>query len=146
MLDPAQYPRNYTPRRSNARADGPGSAILPAILVGGRFEWILESRIDIAEMICTCVFSDQWCRRRDSNSRPRDYETLALPLSYTGENEQPMLRRRSNYCQASKDCARKKRSDKINMLFNEVRISPGQNTGFTVFRKNANVGHPTNSL
>jgi len=57
-----------------------------------------------------------------------------------------MLRRRSNYCQASKDCARKKRSDKINMLFNEVRISPGQNTGFTVFRKNAIVGHPTNSL
>ena len=25
-----------------------------------------------------------WCRRWDSNPRPRDYETLALPLSYTG--------------------------------------------------------------
>jgi hypothetical protein len=25
-----------------------------------------------------------WCRRRESNSRPRDYETLALPLSYAG--------------------------------------------------------------
>src|SRR6266853_6364737 len=87
MLDPAQYPRNYTPRRSNVRAYRPGNAILPVILLGGRFEWILESRIDFAEMICTCVFSDRWCRRRDSNSRPRDYETLALPLSYTGENK-----------------------------------------------------------
>ncbi len=28
-----------------------------------------------------------WCRRRDSNSRPRDYETLALPLSYAGQPE-----------------------------------------------------------
>jgi hypothetical protein len=26
-----------------------------------------------------------WCRRWDSNPRPRDYETLALPLSYTGK-------------------------------------------------------------
>src|SRR4029077_5850245 len=25
-----------------------------------------------------------WCRRRESNPRPRDYETLALPLSYAG--------------------------------------------------------------
>jgi hypothetical protein len=25
-----------------------------------------------------------WCRRWDWNPRPRDYETLALPLSYTG--------------------------------------------------------------
>ena len=31
--------------------------------------------------------SNEWCRRRDSNSRPRDYETLALPLSYTGKNK-----------------------------------------------------------
>jgi hypothetical protein len=27
---------------------------------------------------------NEWCRRWDSNPRPRDYETLALPLSYTG--------------------------------------------------------------
>src|SRR5208282_2422671 len=27
----------------------------------------------------------EWCRRWDSNPRPRDYETLALPLSYTGK-------------------------------------------------------------
>ena len=27
-----------------------------------------------------------WCRRRESNPRPRDYETLALPLSYAGTN------------------------------------------------------------
>jgi hypothetical protein len=26
----------------------------------------------------------KWCRRAESNRRPRDYETLALPLSYTG--------------------------------------------------------------
>lgn len=25
-----------------------------------------------------------WCRRGESNPRPRDYETLALPLSYAG--------------------------------------------------------------
>ena len=26
----------------------------------------------------------KWCRRGESNPRPRDYETLALPLSYAG--------------------------------------------------------------
>ncbi len=26
----------------------------------------------------------EWCRRGESNPRPRDYETLALPLSYAG--------------------------------------------------------------
>ena len=30
------------------------------------------------------VIKNKWCRRWDSNPRPRDYETLALPLSYTG--------------------------------------------------------------
>src|SRR5690348_4591744 len=29
---------------------------------------------------------DGWCRRGESNPRPRDYETLALPLSYAGTN------------------------------------------------------------
>jgi hypothetical protein len=28
----------------------------------------------------------RWCRRGESNPRPRDYETLALPLSYAGLN------------------------------------------------------------
>jgi hypothetical protein len=28
--------------------------------------------------------SKDWCRRGESNPRPRDYETLALPLSYAG--------------------------------------------------------------
>jgi hypothetical protein len=28
--------------------------------------------------------SNEWCRRGESNPRPRDYETLALPLSYAG--------------------------------------------------------------
>ena len=27
---------------------------------------------------------EKWCRRGESNPRPRDYETLALPLSYAG--------------------------------------------------------------
>ena len=31
-----------------------------------------------------CERPQVWCRRWDSNPRPRDYETLALPLSYTG--------------------------------------------------------------
>src|SRR5580700_3934752 len=29
-------------------------------------------------------YGHTWCRRRESNPRPRDYETLALPLSYAG--------------------------------------------------------------
>ncbi len=28
--------------------------------------------------------TEDWCRRGESNPRPRDYETLALPLSYAG--------------------------------------------------------------
>ena len=34
----------------------------------------------------------EWCRRRESNPRPRDYETLALPLSYAGMEQFFMLR------------------------------------------------------
>jgi hypothetical protein len=29
-----------------------------------------------------------WCRRGESNPRPRDYETLALPLSYAGTGDE----------------------------------------------------------
>ena len=36
--------------------------------------------------------SGGWCRRRESNPRPRDYETLALPLSYAGTKQLIMLR------------------------------------------------------
>ena len=30
------------------------------------------------------IQKEEWCRRGESNPRPRDYETLALPLSYAG--------------------------------------------------------------
>ena len=30
------------------------------------------------------IKTKEWCRRGESNPRPRDYETLALPLSYAG--------------------------------------------------------------
>ena len=33
-----------------------------------------------------------WCRRGESNPRPRDYETLALPLSYAGTRPFFMVR------------------------------------------------------
>ena len=49
-----------------------------AELCGEFFLWLGRSR---------CLLNaagDVWCRRLDSNQRPRDYETLALPLSYTG--------------------------------------------------------------
>jgi hypothetical protein len=35
---------------------------------------------------------NEWCRRGESNPRPRDYETLALPLSYAGKLQFFMLR------------------------------------------------------
>jgi hypothetical protein len=40
-----------------------------------------------------------WCRRGESNPRPRDYETLALPLSYAGKSQFFMLRIRVRMCQ-----------------------------------------------
>src|ERR1700692_3296452 len=36
------------------------------------------------EKIEAKFFNGHWCRRGESNPRPRDYETLALPLSYAG--------------------------------------------------------------
>src|SRR5271169_2414746 len=39
--------------------------------------------------------TEDWCRRGESNPRPRDYETLALPLSYAGMRQFFMLRIRS---------------------------------------------------
>ena len=41
----------------------------------------------------------EWCRRGESNPRPRDYETLALPLSYAGIRQFFMLRIRLRMCQ-----------------------------------------------
>jgi hypothetical protein len=38
------------------------------------------------------IYAQKWCRRRESNPRPRDYETLALPLSYAGTKQLIMLR------------------------------------------------------
>src|SRR5438034_4568427 len=42
-----------------------------------------------------------WCRRGESNPRPRDYETLALPLSYAGVKQPLMLRIRLQRCQGA---------------------------------------------
>jgi hypothetical protein len=41
----------------------------------------------------------KWCRRGESNPRPRDYETLALPLSYAGTGITSMLKVGSAQCQ-----------------------------------------------
>ncbi len=41
-----------------------------------------------------------WCRRWDSNPRPRDYETLALPLSYTGTKQR--LDAKGSVCEVSR--------------------------------------------
>ena len=43
----------------------------------------------------------QWCRRGESNPRPRDYETLALPLSYAGKTQFFMLRTNRQKCQVT---------------------------------------------
>ncbi len=43
--------------------------------------------------------TEEWCRRGESNPRPRDYETLALPLSYAGMKQSTMLRIRLRRCQ-----------------------------------------------
>jgi hypothetical protein len=42
---------------------------------------------------------EDWCRRGESNPRPRDYETLALPLSYAGIRQFFMLRTHLRGCQ-----------------------------------------------
>src|ERR1700758_5478961 len=46
------------------------------------------------------VLRDHWCRRGESNPRPRDYETLALPLSYAGGRQPLILRRAFQFRQA----------------------------------------------
>src|SRR2546423_14128025 len=39
-------------------------------------------------------FIRKWCQRRDLNPRPKAYESSALPLSYSGNTGQIILRRR----------------------------------------------------
>src|SRR5712692_2315022 len=46
------------------------------------------------------IWRRNWCRRGESNPRPRDYETLALPLSYAGIMQSFMLRTPAQKCQA----------------------------------------------
>ena len=51
---------------------------------------------------------EDWCRRGESNPRPRDYETLALPLSYAGMKQFFMLRTRPRTCQGmAPSCAQR---------------------------------------
>src|SRR5438034_4044576 len=52
---------------------------------------------------CNCfqIKKKEWCRRGESNPRPRDYETLALPLSYAGLEQPLMLRIRLQRCQGA---------------------------------------------
>src|SRR6516164_9975769 len=50
--------------------------------------------------ISKCAVFGMWCRRRESNPRPRDYETLALPLSYAGTRQFSIVRSICRKCQA----------------------------------------------
>ena len=58
----------------------------------------LRPRIRIGKQL------EDWCRRGESNPRPRDYETLALPLSYAGMMVLFMLRTRRRMCQGVVSC------------------------------------------
>ena len=44
------------------------------------------------------VSAEYWSRRRDLNPRPADYESAALPLSYTGIRQHPTLLTRHTRC------------------------------------------------
>ena len=50
------------------------------------------------------IKTKEWCRRGESNPRPRDYETLALPLSYAGGKQLFILRRGFRLSQAFLHC------------------------------------------
>ena len=52
-----------------------------------------------------------WCRRRESNPRPRDYETLALPLSYAGTRQFPIVRTIRGECQADERAFKDQQAD-----------------------------------
>ncbi len=68
-----------------------GTTVVPANHHGSSAG--LQCRIRIDEK------AKNWCRRGESNPRPRDYETLALPLSYAGMRPPFMLRIRLQRCQ-----------------------------------------------
>ncbi len=57
----------------------------------------MRMRRELARVFCGLEI--MWCRRGESNPRPRDYETLALPLSYAGLMQFFMLRIRPRMCQ-----------------------------------------------
>src|SRR5438876_5734700 len=44
------------------------------------------------------VRDSEWSRRRDLNPRPADYESAALPLSYTGADQHRTLLTRHSPC------------------------------------------------
>src|SRR6266404_2255222 len=50
------------------------------------------------------IKTKECCRRGESNPRPRDYETLALPLSYAGGKQLFILRRGFRLSQAFLHC------------------------------------------
>ena len=52
-----------------------------------------------------------WCRRRESNPRPRDYETLALPLSYAGTRQFSIVRSIRGECQADERAFKHRHGD-----------------------------------
>ena len=52
-----------------------------------------------------------WCRRRESNPRPRDYETLALPLSYAGTRQFSIVRSIRGECQADERAFKDQQAD-----------------------------------
>ena len=49
-----------------------------------RLEPLYLDELGVFERVRIRPKQDSWCRRGESNPRPRDYETLALPLSYAG--------------------------------------------------------------
>src|SRR5438094_10377752 len=80
--------------------------------VGGRCSSHLETpesqrrvHARVHQTACACnsfqIKKKEWCRRGESNPRPRDYETLALPLSYAGRTQSFMLRIRLRMCQGA---------------------------------------------
>jgi hypothetical protein len=59
-------------------------AALKVISLADAFNTGAAVRAGAPTECCRAWKSERWCRRWDLNPRPRDYETLALPLSYTG--------------------------------------------------------------
>jgi hypothetical protein len=43
------------------------------------------ARARAPRLACRAEARESWCRRVDLNNRPSPYESVALPLSYTGK-------------------------------------------------------------